>query len=318
MNLFKIIHPGLFTTVQDLGRYEYQRYGVPISGAMDTEAFTIANYLVGNDPNDAGLETTLLGPDLMFLQDSWVAITGATLTPTLNREEIPCWETVKVRKGDLLSFGHFHTGCRVYLAIRGGLDVPTVMGSRSTYTRNQFGGYKGRVLRKGDIVKGTPSREMETGYSLPKKLRPTYRDEIKVEIVLGPQIEYFSEEGVRTFLSNNYTVTTEFDRMGYRLDGPCVKQEDFSAMVSDALPIGAIQIPPNGKPIIVMRDAQTTGGYPKIGVITTPDIQKVGQAKPNNTIRFSQISLNKAETKLSEYISSLEEIKNQLADMPLH
>lgn len=313
MKLFKVNKPGLFTTVQDSGRFGFQRYGVPVSGAMDSFAFTLANYLVRNRSNDACLEITLLAPELEFLSDSWVAITGANLSPALNGEEVACWRTLAVQNEDVLSFGQPQCGCRAYLAVRGGINVPLVMNSRSTYVRGGFGGFRGRQLKIRDIVEGFEAERLKKGFCLPEELIPIYPNELEVEVLFGPQTEYFTNEGREVFLSGNYVVTAESDRMGYRLDGLKVERKDSLDMISDAIPVGSVQVPESGKPIIIMRDAQTTGGYPKVGVVTTPDVSPLGQAKPNDKVKFSQASPSRARTKLLEYIKNLRTIGNRLS-----
>lgn len=317
MKLFKVHKPGLFTTVQDSGRRGFQRYGVPVSGAIDSYAFLMANLLVGNQPNDACLEITLQGPEIEFLHGSWIAITGANLSPTLNGEDITCWQTQRVQKGDILSFGHTQCGCRAYLAVRRGINVPVVMNSRSTFVRGGLGGMEGKPLKRGDVVSGFKAENMKTTFTLPNDIVPFYPNKLEVEVVLGPQSEYFTNEGLETFISSEFTVTTEFDRMGNRLEGPIIKRVTVFDMVSDAILPGSIQVPSGGKPVVIMRDAQTTGGYPKIGVITTPDISLVGQAKPNDRIRFSKLSLSRAKIKYLKYLRNLQNIKSRLLKLKL-
>jgi len=318
MKLCKVINSGLFTTVQDLGRHGFQRYGVPVSGAMDTYAFVAANFLVGNKPEDACLEMTLLGPRLEFLNESQIAIAGAALLPSINDETVSCWQTLQVDKGDVLSFSSPQSGCRAYLAVRGGIDVSTVLGSRSTYVRGGFGGFQGRKLKAGDVIEAhKPKIFPKSGLLMSHEFVPSYSNIMTIGVVLGPQSDYFTEQGMDTLLSNVYTVTTESDRMGYRLEGSRVERKSSFEMVSDAIPVGAVQAPPNGKPIIVMRDAQTTGGYPKIAVVITSDVSRLGQAKPNDKIRFSKISPNKAQTKLLEYMRKLRSMKSKLVETKL-
>jgi len=318
MKLCKVINPGFLTTVQDLGRRGFQRYGVPVSGAMDTYAFVAANLLVGNRPEDACLEITLLGPRLEFLNESHIAIAGAIFLPSINAETANCWQTLQVNKGDVLSFGSPQGGCRAYLAVSGGIDVPLVLGSRSTYARGGFGGFQGRQLKVGDVIEvHKPKIFPKSVFLTPQEFVPSYSNKWMIEVVLGPQSNCFTEQGIDTFLSNIYTVTAESDRMGYRLDGSKVEQKDSFEMVSDAIPIGAVQVSPNGKPIIVMRDAQTTGGYPKIAIVTTSDVSRLGQAKPNDKIQFSKISPNKARTKLLEYMRKLRDMKSKLVETKL-
>ena len=313
MKLCKVIKPGFFTTVQDLGRPGFQRFGVPVSGAMDDYALTAANLLVGNVPNDACLEITRLGPELEFLRDAQITIAGAVQSAKVNGEGVACWRTLRIREGDVLSLGTSLNGCRAYLAVRGGIDVPTVLGSKSTYVRGGFGGFRGRQLKTGDTLEAFENRvPLDAGFSMPRDLIPEYKDELVVEVVLGPQSEYFSEKGLDAFLSSVYVVTSESDRMGYRLEGREIEHKGVLDMVSDAIPVGAVQVPRNGKPIVLMRDAQTTGGYPKIAVVTTPDISRLGQAKPNSRIRFSEVSPTRAREKLLEYTKTLRLVKTML------
>lgn len=316
MRLCRVIKPGLYTTVQDLGRRGFQRYGVPVSGAMDEYALFAANLLVGNKPNDACLEITLLGPMLEFLTEAQIAITGAALSPTVNGEEVDCWQTLQVSKGDVLSFGRPQSGCRAYLAVRGAIDVSLVLDSRSTYVRGGFGGFQGRPLKAGDVIEACePDAQLESIFLMPQSFVPRYSSELTVEVCLGPQSDYFTDQGMETFLSSTFTVTSESDRMGYRLDSAIVEQKDSLDMISDAIPVGAIQVPRSGKPIIVMRDGQTTGGYPKIAVVTTPGVSRLGQVKPNDKLRFSEISLSKAQAKLLEYVRTVNQMTACLVEL---
>lgn len=312
MKILKVAKPGLFTTIQDEGRFGFQRYGIPVSGAMDVLSLITANLLVNNSIFEACLEITLLGPELEVLNEGQIAIAGADLSPSLNRDSISCFETIQVRRGDVLSFGRPLSGCRAYLAVRGGINVPSVMGSKSTYVRGGFGGHEGRKLEKGDIINTRTQPLLQPGFRLSRECVPQYYDDTTVEVISGPQQDFFTDEELEIFLSSTYTISIESDRMGYRLEGPRVKQKDSMVMISDATPVGAVQVPPSGKPIIVMRDAQTTGGYPKIAVLTTPDIPLVGQARPNDTIRFSRISLVKATEKLLAFAKKIRQIENGL------
>lgn len=312
MHIFHVLKPGFFTTVQDLGRYGYLRYGVPISGAMDAFSMVAANLLVENNPNDACLETTLIGPELQALADTQIAITGGNLSPKINGETVPMWQTLTVHKGDAISFGKVEAGCRSYLSIRGGINTPTILGSKSTYVRGKFGGIGGRQLKSGDIIEGFTVSPIEDTYKMPENLVPRFTNDFTVHVILGPQADMFTERGVETFLSNPYKVTIESDRMGYRLEGPTIEHKGKADIVSDALLPGTIQVPKNGKPIVIMRDAQTTGGYPKIAVATTPDLDRLGQAKPNDTVRFLEITLEDAYKRLFEYRKTLTSLAGKL------
>ncbi len=194
--------------------------------------------------------------------------------------------------------------------------MPLVLGSRSTYVRGGFGGFKGRQLKAGDVLEAYNSdMPLRFVVSTPLELIPTYGKELKVEVVLGPQSDLFTDKGVKTLLLSKYIVTTESDRMGYRLDGHDVEQKNLLDVISDATPVGAVQVARSGKPIIVMRDAQTTGGYPKIAVVTTPDVSRLGQVKPNNIILFSGISVREARVKLLEYKKTLSQLESRLIEL---
>ena len=316
MQVFQVLKPGLFTTVQDLGRYGYLRYGVPISGAMDPFALIAANLLVENNPNDACLEITLIGPELKALTQVYIAITGGDAEPKINGEKVPMWQTLQVKKGDIIFFGKMKSGCRAYLSIKGGINTPVVLGSRSTYVRGGFGGINGRQLKTGDLIEGFTTSPLKAEYAMPEELIPQYTGNFIVHVVLGPQADMFTENGITTFLSNSYTVTSEADRMGYRLEGPSIEHKAKADIVSDALLPGAIQVPKNGKPIIIMRDAQTTGGYPKIAVAITPDVSMLGQAKPNDTIKFSKITTQLAHEKTKAYYRMLNNLGSMLLKKP--
>lgn len=315
MKVFHVLKPGFFTTVQDLGRHGYLRYGVPISGAMDAFSMVAANLLVKNNPNDACLEITLIGPELQALADTQIAITGGSLSPKINGDAVSMWQTLTVHRGDVVSFGKMENGCRSYLSVRGGINTPAILGSKSTYVRGKFGGIEGRQLKIGDVIEGFNVSPIETVYKMPENLVPSFPNDFTVHVILGPQADMFTERGVETFLSNPYRVTIESDRMGYRLEGPTIEHKGKADIVSDALFPGAIQVPKNGKPIVIMKDAQTTGGYPKIAVVTTPDLDKLGQAKPNDKVRFSEITLEEARERLLEYRKALFSLADKLVKM---
>jgi len=312
MKVFQVLKPGLFTTVQDLGRYGYLKYGVPISGAMDTFSLVAANLLVANKPTDACLEITLIGPELQALTKTQIAITGGVVSSKINDNDAPMWQTLEIQEGDVVSFGRMESGCRAYLSIRGGINTSLVLGSRSAYVRGGFGGINGRQLQTGDIIEGFEAPLLKVAYSMPQELTPQFTGEFTAHIILGPQAEMFTDTGINTFLSSQYKVTSEADRMGYRLEGPMIEHKAKADIVSDALLPGAIQVPKNGKPIVIMRDAQTTGGYAKIAVAITPDVSLLGQAKPNDVIEFSKITMRQAHEKLREYYELLNTLSGML------
>jgi antagonist of KipI len=314
MELLRVIKPGLFTTVQDLGRRGFQRFGVPVSGAMDEYAFTAANLLVGNQVNDACLEITLIGPEFKALDKAQIAVAGADFPLEVNGNLVSMWQTIDIEKGDLIAFaGGVRSGCRAYLAIRGGIDVPLVLGSRSTYTRGGFGGNEGRALKAGDSIRVLASeRSVKTKRILPPEVVPRYDKELSVNVILGPQEDMFTADGVETLLSSPYTVTHESDRMGYRLIGTPIERKSTAEIVTEALVKGSVQVPSNGQPIILMADAQTSGGYPKIAAVGTPGVSCLAQAKPNDKVHFNKILLSQAHTQYIEYQKRLRQLKNQL------
>jgi antagonist of KipI len=308
MKIFNVLKPGLFTAVQDLGRFGYLKHGIPISGAMDTFSLIAANLLVENNPGDACLETTLIGPELQALSKIQIAITGGATAPKINGNQCHMWQTLEMQEGDVLSFGKMESGCRAYLSMRGGVDVPLILGSRSTYVRGSFGGLEGRHLRISDVIEGFETLPLKTGFFMPDKHVPQFLDEFMVHVILGPQNEMFTDKALETFLSSKYYVTPEADRMGYRLKGSALEHRGKAEIISDALLPGAIQVPKNGMPIIIMRDAQTTGGYPKIAVAITPDVCLLGQAKPSDVIRFEEVSILQAYEKTREYYGLLDNL----------
>jgi antagonist of KipI len=316
MGSIRIISPGLLTMVQDNGRYGYQQYGVPVSGVMDNYSHRLGNILIGNDEFEAVLEATMVGPKVEFLDDMAIAITGGNLSPAINGRAVPLWETVLVHRGDLLEFGGLKTGCRCYIALSGGIDVPVVMGSKSTYTRANLGGYNGRVLKAGDIVKtGNPGQSIGllNGRKIPAEHVPDYSDTCEVRVVPGPQDNHFTAEGMKTFLSEQYRVTNQCDRMGYRLQGRPIAHKKGSDIISDGIAMGAIQVTGDGQPIIMMADRQTTGGYTKIANVITADLPKVAQAKPGDIIKFVSVSIDRAQQLMREIESNISRIKQSLA-----
>lgn len=310
MKVFRVIKPGLFTTVQDRGRYGFMKYGVPISGAMDEFSFRAANTLVENDPDSACLEITLIGPEMEALSKTQIAITGGDCSPEVNGKPVSMWQTITLKKSDYLSFRKMQSGCRAYLSVKGGVDVPKILGSRSTYARGGFGGLDGRPLAKDDTIKMLPPKPSGNLLTLQSELIPCFSRELIIRVIMGPQTDLFTEQGVDTFLSSPYVVTIDSDRMGYRLEGLGVEHVGKSDIVSDALLPGAIQIPRNGKPIVIMKDAQTTGGYAKIAVVITPDIDLLGQARPNDKVRFTKVTLHAAQKQLVQYSKSMSSLKN--------
>lgn len=312
MNLFRVVKPGFFTTVQDLGRFGFLKFGVPISGAMDNFSLQIANMLVSNDYGDACLEMTLFGPELEALHNIQIAVAG-DISLQINGQDSDPWQTINLMTGDIVSFGKVRTGCRAYLAIRGGIDVPVVLGSRSTHVRGEIGGMQGRQLKAGDYVEGFDAAQpIDHCLILPREFISSFSNEIDVGVVLGPQSTSFTEKGLAAFLSNPYVVTVEADRMGYRLEGPQIEHSEHIDTISEAILPGSIQVPASGKPIVTMQDAQTTGGYPKIAVVMSADLHTLGQAKPGDKICFHETDLSMAHHKLQDYKKKIGLVESKL------
>ena len=319
MKGFKVIKSGFFDTIQDLGRSGFQRYGMPVSGAMDSFALRIGNQLLGNKENAAGIEISTPGLSLEVLNQTIITITGADFNPTINDSPNPMWKVLRVRKGDIISFTKIKNGCRSYLLVAGGIDVPDVLGSKSTYVRGKIGGLEGRPLKKLDIINiGKPNEGLEniTGRKVSNINIPIYQEENEIKVILGPQDDYFTKDGLHTFLSSTYEITVNSDRMGYRLRGPKIDSENGVDIITDGIPLGSIQITKDGMPIVMLSDRQTTGGYAKIATVISVDIDKFAQMKPGNKIKFTGINLEEAHKFLYERemnISNMQfEINNKL------
>jgi antagonist of KipI len=293
-----VVKPGWLTTVQDLGRYGYQQYGVPVSGAMDRYAYLVANRLIGNRDHDAALELTLKGPELLFEHDSVIAVTGADLTPSVNGVGVPLWTSLLVQASSRMTFGTRRAGARCYLAVAGGVNVPVVLGSRSTHLSSKTGGVKGRALTRGDILIGgapLPHQRATIGHGLPEKLRPVYSTVATLRIVPGPQRISFSEQALGVLTTSPYRLSSQSDRMGYRIEGPKLAHAGSEQWISDGTAMGALQIPPDEQPILLMADRQTTGGYPKIAVVISADLHLAGQLMPGDTVTFKMTTLREAQ-----------------------
>jgi len=309
--MLEVIENGIFTTVQDLGRYGYQRYGVPVSGAVDQFSIRVANILVGNAENDAGLEITLVGPTIRFLDNTVIAVTGGQLGPMVDDRPIQCWRSVAVTRGACLSFSGQQDGMRAYLAVAGGIDVPRVLGSRSTFIRAKLGGLDGRQLMNGDTlgVLDTRLSSQIVGSALMPWNIPTYGNHHILRVTLGPQDNAFTEKGMRTLLSSTYTVSSTSDRMGSRLIGPVVEHKKGADIVSDGTSFGAIQITGEGLPIILLADRGTTGGYTKIANVISVDLARIAQAQIADTVQFRSVTLSEAHGALREQERVIAELR---------
>lgn len=301
-----VLNPGLLTTVQDAGRIGYQQFGVPVSGAVDSRAVAVANILVGNPDDEAVLECTMMGPQLRFDADNCIAITGGDLQPVLDGQPVKNYAAIAVTAGQVLRFKGPKAGCRAYIAFAGGLDIPVVMGSRSTYMKGKIGGVEGRKLQKGDVISFRAPKaqlpNMTRRFITPEFIpRPVYT----LRVIMGPQDDAFTPAGMDTFLNETYTVTPEFDRMGCRLEGAEIAHVSGGDIISDGISFGAIQVPSSGKPIIMLADRQTTGGYTKIANVITVDFRLLAQLKAGDKVRFEKISVQQAQTLLNSYRKAL-------------
>lgn len=292
---FEVLSPGLFTTLQDLGRFGYEDQGVPPAGVMDEFSAAIANALVDNPADTGVLELTLTGPTLRLSGDApvYVALTGH-LAIQLNGEPQSGYQCFKLQPGDVLSLPRVISGARGYLAVAGGFSAVPVMGSVSTLMRAGLGGFAGRQLIKGDSLPLLSSRKPPTINQLTQRILPQ-QERRPVRVVWGPQDDYFTIEAKRAFTSSHWTLSAQCDRMGYRLSGQPIPHEKGFNIISDAIVRGSIQIPGNGQPIVAMNDRQTTGGYPKIATVIRADHARMGQFKPGDKLCFETVSVEKAE-----------------------
>ncbi len=293
----EIIEPGLLTSVQDKGRYGYQKYGVPVSGAMDEFSFRSANVLSGNAQNAAALEITAIPPDVRFLTDTWASLTGAELSPKLDGLTVPSWESFEIKAGSILNFGEMQNGLRSYLAIAGGIDVPLVMGSRSTYIKGGFGGYHGRILKTGDVIDCLDldctsvyvKRKMSKEYEI-----NNHEERNMIRVILGTQTQISDPEVTASLLRSTYIVSHQSDRMGYVLEGPEIAHKNGPDVISSGNQAGAIQVPGSGNPTILLADRGTTGGYKTIATVIKVDIGKLSQLSPGQPVNFTAVSIEEA------------------------
>jgi biotin-dependent carboxylase-like uncharacterized protein len=309
----EVIKPGLATSVQDAGRPGYYNIGIPLSGALDQYALRAANLLVGNDAGAAALEATLLAPELVFRAPAVVAVTGAEAAPKLNGELRARNESFAVKAGDRLSFDFMRLGARTYIAVAGGIDVPEVLGSRSTYALGALGGFAGRKLAVGDVLPtGKPRAGARAGRALPKDLVPEYPKSLELRVLPGLYFHRITDESAKSFFADTWTVAPEADRIGYRYrkgrslafrerKQPFGAGSDPSNIVDAGYPYGSIQVPGGLEPIILHRDAVSGGGYAMIGTIISADMDRVAQMQPNNLARFVSVDMDAALKARAEY-----------------
>ncbi|MBM7587729.1 antagonist of KipI [Bacillus pakistanensis] len=329
--MLKIKKPGLLSTVQDLGRYGFQKHGVIVSGAMDSLAHRISNLLVGNEEIHPTIEFTLLGPVIEFTETTLISICGATMNATIDGQSLPLWRPVLIKKGSELRIGQCQDGCRAYIAIAGGLNVSSIMNSKSTYLRAEIGGFKGRALKPDDELKpgqiGSLSKNMiqsltpnlinspftEMEWTVASELIPTHHKKAYIRVTPGRQYHLFSKDSLDNFFNEPFNITAQSDRMGYRLEGPRLKLQHEEDMISEAVSFGTIQVPSNGNPIILLADRQTIGGYPKIAQVATADLPYVAQLKPGDRVAFKEITVEEAQKLYLKQEWNLQQLKQGIA-----
>ena len=283
MSALTIVRPGMLTTVQDLGRWGYQHLGVPVAGPMDWYSHRVANRLVGNPDDAAGLEVTLLGPEVATNADVVCAVAGAAFELACENRAIPMNMPFVLRRGERLRFRSRSVGARATLAVAGGIDTEVLLGSRATSLTSRMGPFGGRALAAGDVLPlGTLARLERPA----PRLLAMPRGGARIRVLMGPHDTRFTADARQALVSSRYTVSLESNRMGYRLDGAVLAQVDSTDMLSDATPLGSLQVPPSGLPILLMADRQTTGGYPKIATVITADLPVAGQLAPGDWIEF--------------------------------
>ena len=299
----EVIKPGLATTVQDAGRVGYYNVGIPLSGALDQYSFRAANLLVGNDENAAAIECTLLGPELRFHDDAVISVTGSAMTPKLDGTPTATGEAIAVRAGTVVSFDFMRTGARAYIAVAGGIDVPVVLGSRSTYGLGAFGGFMGRKLASGDLLPvGVASSDTRVGRCLPANLAMPLSKEVELRVMTGLYFHRITDDSAAHFFEDSWSVAPEADRIGYRYRNgrplefrprkqPFGAGSDPSNIVDAGYPYGSIQVPGGLEPIILHRDAVSGGGYAMIGTVISADMDLIAQMQPNYKARFVKVDL---------------------------
>ena len=285
MGRLEIIDPGMFTTIQDEGRFGFRRYGIPDSGAMDGKAYDEANRLTGTKRGHPVIEFTLNGGTVVFKTDAIIALTGADMSPLLNDEPITMYASHQITEGDILKLGYAIRGCRSYLSMKGLLHSENVFGSYSTFEKAGIGGYKGRKLKTGDVLSWSEEHSKFGENRTPPKDIPYYSSKVNLHLIKGPEWDWFSENEREEMFKKEFRVSSNSDRMGIRLVGTGIKVPDRQLISSPVIP-GIIQVPGKGDPIILMNDGQTIGGYPRIAKVPDSELWRLGQVKPGDTIRF--------------------------------
>ena len=302
-----VLKPGLQSTIQDLGRYNYSHFGISASGAADPLSLKIGNLIVGNKESESAIEMTIIGGEFQFDSECYIAISGSEFEASLDNNYITNQKAIDVKKGQILSFGQAKTGARAYLCIQGGIDVDNYLSSKSTHILSGIGGYLGQPISKGDIL----------SFGINKNsIKPIIFRQLldintsKIRIISGLQSNFFDDKAWSSFISNPFTVSNSSNRMGIRLDGNKILSNIESEIITEGVPLGAIQVPGSGDPIISFVEHQTTGGYPKIANVIIADIHKVGQLKPGDKFQFNLVSKEEAEELRLEQMSFIKNLKN--------
>jgi biotin-dependent carboxylase-like uncharacterized protein len=302
-----VLKPGLQSTIQDLGRYNYSHFGISASGAADPLSLKIGNLIVGNKESESAIEMTIIGGEFQFDSECYIAISGSEFEASLDNNYITNQKAIDVKKGQILSFGQAKTGARAYLCIQGGIDVDNYLSSKSTHILSGIGGYLGQPISKGDVL----------SFGINKNsIKPIIFRQLldmntsKIRVISGLQNNFFDDKAWSSFISNPFTVSNSSNRMGIRLDGNKILSNIESEIITEGVPLGAIQVPGSGDPIISFVEHQTTGGYPKIANVIIADIHKVGQLKPGDKFQFNLVSKEEAEELRLEQMSFIKNLKN--------
>lgn len=299
MKGFKVIKSGLLTLLEDKGRFGFSHIGITDSGVMDDYAYNCVNKLLNNDKDTNVLEITFVGLKLEATLKSVICVCGADMGLQINKKEVPLWKTIQVKQGDIIEFTHHNSGQRAYLGVKGGFIINKEFNSNSTTLREHIGGIEGNRIKNEQFLRCMPYENKLSNMLLPS-LIPTYEKQLTLRVVLGYQENYFSKEDKYKFFNQTYTITNEFNRMGCKLNGDTINGT-IRDIISEPISFGAIQIPNDGQPIILLKERQTIGGYPKIGSVLPIDCYKLAQMQPKMKIQFKKISLSQAQEKLKKF-----------------
>ena len=309
MEAFRVIHPGMLSTYQDLGRRGFRQFGIPLSGAMDATALRLANLLAGNEESEVGLEVTLMGLKMTALSPLFIAVTGADLGFTIDSEDRPPWGNCLLKAGDVIHFRGRRYGLRAYLAVKGGFKAPVFMGSGSVFQR----GLMGTPLVRDEILETKETNQVFPPTTrIPGEYLARMIEDRPIRVVMGPQEERFTGGGINRFLHSPYRIRSQSDRMAYRLEGPKITHHGRADIISEPLTPGAIQVPNDGCPIILMADSQTTGGYAKIASVISADLSVLAQKAPGDSLRFEAVDLDTAYEALEKREQLLLRIREKL------